>query len=129
MGHIYDPQCILSAIPCQYWYTFQMNENDLRVQRSRRLLQEALIQLVIEDGYDHVTIRDITKEAQVGYKTFFRHYDSKEALLQEILNNLIIEFQKVTPPPTDSLSWEENTVGVLFVVEHSLIHLLEIQEP
>jgi len=94
-----------------------MNENDLRVKRTRKSLQQALIKLVIEKGYDRVSIRDLTKEAEVGYKTFFRHHDSKESLLQATLNTLIQEFQEVTPPPTDSFEWKTNLYGVLLFAE------------
>ena len=70
-----------------------MNESDLRVQRTRRLLQEALIELVNRQNYDQLTIRDITRHAQVGYKTFFRHYESKEALLQAVINGVLAQFR------------------------------------
>src|SRR5205809_797707 len=47
---------------------------DRRVRRTQQLLAEALIALTLEKGYEAVTIRDITKRADVGYATFFRHY-------------------------------------------------------
>ncbi len=73
-----------------------MKKEDLRVQRTNRLLREALTSLINESGYDRITIRDITQQAQVGYKTFFRHFDSKEALAQAILADMIKEFQQTT---------------------------------
>ncbi len=99
-----------------------MNENDLRVQRTRRLLREALIELVISRGYEPVTIRDITRKAQVGYKTFFRHYGSKEALLKGILDELIEEFQEVFLAPTMPGASEHNTLAALRLAqEHSAL--------
>jgi len=96
-----------------------MNENDLRVQRTRRLLQEALIDLVNTQGYDHTTIRDITRQAQVGYKTFFRHYESKEALLHAILGELMAEFQQATLSPGELNAVEKNTLTALqFAAAH-----------
>lgn len=90
-----------------------MNENDLRVQRTRHLLQEALIDLVISNGYEAVTIREITRQAQVGYKTFFRHYPSKEALLQAIVDTLLEEFQAVRLAPATPNATAQNTLAVL----------------
>ena len=72
-------------------YNDCMNENDLRVQRTRSLLRQALIELVQEQGYEPISVRDITKRAQVGYKTFYRHYDGKEALLQALVGSIIDE--------------------------------------
>ena len=87
-----------------------MNENDLRVVRSRRLLQEALIELVKVQGYDDISIRDITKQAQVGYKTFFRHYEGKEALLQAIIDAYMQQFQLAMAPHSEPDAVRRNTL-------------------
>jgi AcrR family transcriptional regulator len=42
---------------------------DRRVQRTRKLLQEALIALVLEKGYEAVTVQDIIDRANVGRST------------------------------------------------------------
>lgn len=78
---------------------------DRRVVRTRRLLTDALIQLSLENGYESVTIRDITDRAGVGYATFFRHYSAKEALLADVLETFLEELTglilaQVTDPVT-----------------------------
>ncbi|MEZ4727024.1 MAG: TetR/AcrR family transcriptional regulator [Caldilineaceae bacterium] len=95
-----------------------MNENDLRVQRTRYLLQQALIDLVTSKDYDAVTIRDITRQARVGYKTFFRHYPSKEALLQTLIDEVIREFQAVRLAPETPNAPEQNTLTALRIADH-----------
>jgi len=62
---------------------------DLRVQRTRRRLGRAMIELTLERGYDAVTIRDLTDRADIGYATFFRHYPDKEALLRDLLEEVL----------------------------------------
>jgi hypothetical protein len=42
---------------------------DRRVQRTRKLLQDALIALVLEKGYEAVTVQDIIDHANVGRST------------------------------------------------------------
>lgn len=59
----------------------QDETQDRRVQRTRRLLRGALVELVKEKGYDAVTIQDITERANLGRTTFYLHYQSKEELL------------------------------------------------
>lgn len=54
---------------------------DRRVRRTRRLLKEALVELIHERGYDRVTVRDIAQRADVGRSTFYAHFESKEDLL------------------------------------------------
>ncbi len=54
---------------------------DRRVRRTRKLLHDAFIALVIEQGYEKTTIQDILDRADVGRSTFYVHYRDKEALL------------------------------------------------
>ncbi len=59
-------------------------EPDGRVLRSRRALRASLLKLMELRQFDQITIRQITDEAGVSYATFFRHYTSKQQLLNEI---------------------------------------------
>lgn len=52
-----------------------------QVQRTRQLLEEACIALILENGYEAVTIQDILDRANVGRSTFYSHYRDKEDLL------------------------------------------------
>ena len=54
---------------------------DRRVQRTRKLLNDALMSLIQEKGYDNVTIEDITERANLGRTTFYLHYQNKDELL------------------------------------------------
>lgn len=54
---------------------------DRRVQRTRKLLQEALMALIVEKGYEAVTVQDIIDRANVGRSTFYDHFLDKQALL------------------------------------------------
>jgi AcrR family transcriptional regulator len=57
------------------------NVDDRRVQRTRRLLHEAFISLILERGYDAVTIRDVVERAGVGRSTFYTHFGDLEEVL------------------------------------------------
>jgi AcrR family transcriptional regulator len=54
---------------------------DRRVQRTRQLLRHALVELILEKGYEAVTVQDITDRANVGRSTFYAHFSDKEELL------------------------------------------------
>lgn len=54
---------------------------DRRVQKTRKLLSEALVALILEKGYEAVSIQDIIDRANVGRSTFYSHYENKEQLL------------------------------------------------
>jgi AcrR family transcriptional regulator len=64
---------------------------DRRVNRTRRLLREALMSLIVEKGYDAVTIEDITGRAELGRTTFYLHYKDKEDLLLESIDTIADE--------------------------------------
>jgi AcrR family transcriptional regulator len=72
-----------------------MDKQDRRVKRTQNLLAKALIALTLEQGYDAITIRDITQRADVGYATFFRHYHDKDELLQDVLEVVLEELMHV----------------------------------
>jgi AcrR family transcriptional regulator len=61
---------------------------DLRVLRTRKLLQKALIEITSEKGFADVTVRDITERAMVNRSTFYRHYLDKYELLGQYLDEL-----------------------------------------
>ena len=70
---------------------------DRRVQRTRNILHEALISLMIEKGYEAITVQDIIDRANVGRSTFYAHYMGKQDLLMSGLKNLsrhLLEHQR-----------------------------------
>ena len=64
------------------------NSEDLRVRRTRKLLQKALIEAASKKGFSHVTVRDITERAMVNRATFYRHYEDKYDLLEQYIKEL-----------------------------------------
>lgn len=54
---------------------------DRRIQRTQKGMQNALVALIAEKGYEKVTIQDIIDRANVGRSTFYAHYRDKEDLL------------------------------------------------
>lgn len=54
---------------------------DRRVRRTRKLVHDAFLELVLEKGYEKTTIQDILDRADVGRSTFYSHFQDKEALL------------------------------------------------
>lgn len=69
--------------------TQNRDENDdLRVRRTRKTLQEALIALTVEKGFAAITVRDITERAMVNRSTFYRHYLDKYDLLEKYMNEV-----------------------------------------
>ena len=73
-------------------------QTDARQVRTRTSLLEALLRLVEVRPFDQVTIREIAKEAGIGYATFFRHYPTKDALLHDLAAGEIAALLKQALP-------------------------------
>lgn len=61
---------------------------DRRIGKTRAGLQHALIALILEKGYDAITVDEICARANVGRSTFYLHYASKDALKRSGLDHL-----------------------------------------
>ena len=66
-------------------------KTDPRVRRTRRILRDALVSLILEKDYASISIKEITQRADVAYITFFRHYNSMDELLMEVLEDGLAE--------------------------------------
>ena len=69
-----------------------MTKTDRRVQRTRELLQKALIELISERSYEAITIQDIADRANVGRTTFYLHYGSKDELFMNCHEVILGDF-------------------------------------
>ncbi|WP_171050256.1 TetR/AcrR family transcriptional regulator [Nocardia cyriacigeorgica] len=60
--------------------------DEQRTERRRRELIEAAYRVFTTKGYVAATAADITAELGVGYGTFYRYFDSKRAILDEVVD-------------------------------------------
>jgi AcrR family transcriptional regulator len=90
---------------------------DRRVQRTKNLLHNALISLILEKGYDAITVQDIIDRANVGRSTFYAHFWDKDQLLLsglEIFREMFENQHKALPP--DQSDKEEAGLGISLVL-------------
>ena len=59
-------------------------QTDLRIRRTQKFLQEAMIELITEQGFDAITVGDIAERAMINRATFYRHYQDKYDLVAKI---------------------------------------------
>jgi AcrR family transcriptional regulator len=75
---------------------------DRRVRRTRQLLRTALLDAILEKGYERVTVQDIIDRADVGRSTFYAHFRDKEDLLFYGLEELREAFDPASQDPARS---------------------------
>jgi len=61
---------------------------DRRVRRTKKLLKGALTELILEKGYDDVSVQEVIDRADVGRTSFYTYFRSKEDLLLQNLDDL-----------------------------------------
>ncbi len=97
-------------------------QQDRRVQRTRKMLREALEALILEEGYDEVSIQDITEKANLGRATFYLHFRDKDELLLEVMDQLVATFFEQVPQGTAAQWHLEDTKSIVklfdFAAEH-----------
>lgn len=95
---------------------------DRRVQRTRKFLRDSLMALILEEGYDEISIQDITEKANLGRATFYLHYKDKDELLLEVMDQLIVDFMDQVPQLTEAHWHLEDTKTIVklfdFAAEH-----------
>jgi AcrR family transcriptional regulator len=93
---------------------------DRRALRTRTALHEALIRLIVERGYDEITVGDITEAADVGRSTFYAHFTDKDDLLRSGTGRLrAVLFQEHQNAVAGENRFDRRTLGFSrFMTEH-----------
>lgn len=97
-----------------------MPKTDRRVQRTRDVLQQALIDLIGERGYDAVTIQDIVDRANVGRTTFYLHYNGKDDLFMRCHETIASGFDSLHALSREELLSPEAPRAMINVCRHLL---------
>lgn len=75
------------------------NLSDPRVRRTIKRLRVALMDLIIEKGYQKLTIQEIVDRADVNRTTFYRQFHDKADLLQAVVEGMVNEmFMEIESP-------------------------------
>jgi AcrR family transcriptional regulator len=89
---------------------------DRRIQRSLGALRNALLELLVEKSFEQISIIELTARAGLSYTTFFRHFDSKEALLNDVAASLIEDLLSLSVPVVSRAGSLESCRALCFYV-------------
>lgn len=86
-------------------------KEDRRIQRTRQVLRDALMALIVERGaWEPITIQDITDQANVSRTTFYLHFRDKEDLMittmTDVYNGLVEKWTSGQADPEEAESVE-----------------------
>ena len=90
---------------------------DARARRTMLLLHDALLSLVESKPFDRITVEDIIEKAGVGRSTFYRHFETKEALIDEIATAEIERLVDLTFPLLNAVDSRPSCVALASYVD------------
>ena len=70
-----------------------------RITLTRRLLQEGLLRLLATNKLENISVTALCKEAGINRATFYNHYASPTALLNEMEQQLVSQLKLITKTP------------------------------
>lgn len=92
-----------------------------RTSKSRKELKNALILLMEKKNFRTITITDIVTLADLNRGTFYKHYQTKEELLNELIDDVLEDLIKAYKDPylhTDKFMVSELTTSSIKIFEH-----------
>ncbi|WP_242362097.1 TetR/AcrR family transcriptional regulator [Limosilactobacillus antri] len=63
--------------------------SDMRKIRTRREIQQAIAELLLQKPFSKITVKDIVDKALINRNTFYLHYRDKYDLIEQILTSMI----------------------------------------
>lgn len=62
---------------------------DKRIVKTKRSLKKALTDMLEKEDFEHISITELCRKAEVSRITFYSHYSDKYALLDDIFSDMI----------------------------------------
>ena len=92
---------------------------DRRTAKTRRALRNALVALILEKGYEAITVQDITDRADLNRGTLYLHYRDKQDLLlsssMEVYDQLVAQ---LAPVSAEHLTMDVPERNLVLIFEH-----------
>lgn len=66
-----------------------IQNEDLRVRKTRAAIRKAFEEMVCEMEYDQITIKGLAERAQINRRTFYLHYQTIDDLLLELQSEIV----------------------------------------
>lgn len=98
---------------------------DRRVRKSKAALQEALLTLMKTKDFKSISITDLVQLADLNRGTFYKHYQDKEELLEEIIDEVMKDLTVSYRAPYESLTVIEISklsASAIKIFEHVAAH-------
>lgn len=96
-----------------------LSRHERRRLQTRKLLIQTTLQLVLEKGYDAISIQDITDRADLGRGTFYIHFKDKEEVVWTAFKDLFEELEQEAHKQLDRSMPQVEFYGLLNIFRHA----------
>lgn len=90
-----------------------------RKRETRTRLLDAAFRLMAERGVDGVAINEITEAADVGFGSFYNHFESKDAIYEALIHSVFEDFGRWLDELVKDV--DDPAKAVAFCVRHTLL--------
>jgi len=99
-----------------------ISRHERRRRQTHKLLTQAALELVLERGYDAISIQDITERADVGRGTFYLHFKDKEEVIWTSFQDLFQQLEGESHRQLDHRMPQVEFYGLLNIFHHAEQH-------
>ena len=95
---------------------------DRGVQKTRKLYEAALIELLKTNDINRITVTDLSKMADVSRGTFYTHYDDIYDLLESVENSILEELTRIVsiePHKGEIFLFEEEFTNIVNALKYA----------
>ncbi len=95
------------------------SRHERRRLQTRQLLIQTALRLILEKGYDAISIQDITDRADLGRGTFYIHFKDKEDVVWTAFRDLFQGFEQEAHRSLDPNQPQVEYYGFLNIFRHA----------
>ena len=99
-----------------------MNRHERRKLQTRQKLKDATLSLVLEKGFDDVTIQDVVDRADLGRGTFYVHFHDLQDILWDIIQEGLQESMQIGKVMSSKGPYPPGYIGYLVTFETAAKH-------
>lgn len=89
------------------------NKMDLRIQKTYMALTNTFMELMLEKGFDEITVNELCARSLVGRGTFYKHFADKYEFLSFVVREQYRSFLKEISYSANNCSYEQRINALL----------------
>lgn len=97
-----------------------MEKMDRRKTKSQQAIQSSFLAMLINEGFDDITVKNISEKADIGRKTFYLHYTDKYDLLDKIVEDHLACLREICDQKKEKDFIEGTVIWFTYFQQHKL---------